>query len=721
MDLLETLRSKGYRIVYSDDVVTPAMRALERDEVPIDLDLVRGELARHGLVLKELEAGVYIVVRRAAPEGQESRQVFSSLLEEIVVTPDRFDIAGEGFEQQRQVRADDLKLAPLRLGETMSLVESIPGVAIGSEEAAPRIRGSSGQDVMVVMDGFELYEPYHLPDFRSPLSLVDPEDVETLEVHTGGLSVAYGDRLGGLVRIETPATLPAETHAVDIGTASSRLSWSGALPRDGLWAASARAWYPNEVVEAVNVGDDDVSPNLADFFAKVQFQPSPRHRLSIHALGARDTIDYTAVEQDESADAEVGSSFLWARWGAHWSEAMTSETVLGVGHVSRERLGWAIAEDERETQVRDRRSTTFLSLAQRLSLQLGTRHVLAMGYDARRLRADYDYASSTSGEGRGEQVRFEAELAGTSIAAYVSDRIRLWPKFVVELGARWDLQNYNDERQLSPRINLAWRLAEHHVVRVSAGRYAQSQRIHELEVQDGITEFSRAQISDQVSASWEGETPSGVRFRFGGYARWLKHLRPRFENLYSPVELFPEVEADRVRIDADRARSRGLELSLESPLRYKKVHGSFSYTLSRVEDREDGRWVPRSWDQRHAASASLIFQLNSRSNFSLAAVARTGWPTTPPPAGQEALRKELPPGSRNSVRLGAYYRLDVRYSHFFVLPKARLRLDLGVTNLTNRRNECCTDVGVDAASGEVFSETKYWVGIAPVLNLSWRF
>ena len=798
-EVLESLRAQGFPIVYSDEIVRPELEVDAPAGGPWNLDQARGALAGHGLELRQLEGGVYLVVRGPLRKGAIRGRVLSALsdrpvaaaeltirgpvdkvvhsqadgrfeaaelaagsyqlivesasfqtqrlavqvpvqgraeteltvrlelkpelLVEIVVTPDRYDITAEGWEDRSRISRAELQDTPLRVGETLAMAETIPGVAIGSEQAPPRIRGSGDRDVLVVMDGLELYEPYHLPDFRSPFSLVDPEAVDTLEIHTGGMSAQFGDRIGGLVRIETPSSIPSEPRAFSLGSASARASWSGALPRDGFWAASARLWYPNAGWNTVEVGDDEIDPRLGDLFGKLQFRAGSNGTLSLHLLGSSDEVDFTAAENDETVQASVTSRYAWGRWSTVWSPATTSETVLGVGRVDRARDGRATGAVGETSLVRDDRALGFFAVSQRWSHRIGARHLLGAGFDLRRLRADYDYASTVFDELDPRAVEFDLEPSGTSVAAYFSDRLRLGERAVLELGARWDAQGHTDDSQVSPRLNLAWRLGDRGVFRISAGRYAQSQRIHELEIEDAVTKFAPAQISDQVSAAWEGELGSGWRCRIGGYERRLRRLRPRFENLFDPIELFPEVERDRIRIDAGRARARGLELSLESPSAHGWILGRLAYTLSRADDREPGRWVPRSWDQRHAASASISLRLGSASRLALAAYARSGWPTTPVPDNPEQL---LDPGAellafRNSARFPSYFRLDARYSFTRAVRQSSLRFDLAVSNLTDRNNVCCVDVAIDPETGELIADQEFWTDIAPVLSAAWRF
>jgi hypothetical protein len=54
-----------------------------------------------------------------------------------------------------------------------------------------------------------------------------------------------------------------------------------------------------------------------------------------------------------------------------------------------------------------------------------------------------------------------------------------------------------------------------------------------------------------------------VQLRIEGYRKNYRRLSPRFENLFDPLVLLPELEPDRVRLDPSRARSEGIEVLLK--------------------------------------------------------------------------------------------------------------------------------------------------------------
>jgi hypothetical protein len=152
-----------------------------------------------------------------------------------------------------------------------------------------------------------------------------------------------------------------------------------------------------------------------------------------------------------------------------------------------------------------------------------------------------------------------------------------------------------------------------------------------------------------------------------------------------------------------------------------------AYSLARVEDRVDGRWVPRSWDQRHALNASVDWTPGPGWDLTLAATVHSGRPTTPVSGTLvDGLGAATPIfGPRNSDRLPAYGRADLRVSRSIPLRGSDLRGTLTVTDLLNRGTSCCiVDVTVlPQPDGSVIVARHLRDGLPRLVTfgINWRF
>jgi hypothetical protein len=199
----------------------------------------------------------------------------------------------------------------------------------------------------------------------------------------------------------------------------------------------------------------------------------------------------------------------------------------------------------------------------------------------------------------------------------------------------------------------------------------------------------------------------------------MTRLRPRYENVFDTLLIFPELRADRMRIAPDRGSARGAELLVRTDPA-ARWSGWISGTLARATDEIDGVEVPRSWDQRHA----MTFSINHRRsvwNVNVAGTYHSGWPTTPITARLVDGRVVSEPGPRGGARLPAYHRVDVRVSR----SAGPLSLFLEVLNVLDHTNVTRID-GFDfnvAADGAVtpLAREESVLGILPSFGVTWRF
>jgi hypothetical protein len=317
---------------------------------------------------------------------------------------------------------------------------------------------------------------------------------------------------------------------------------------------------------------------------------------------------------------------------------------------------------------------------------------------------------------------------GESYSVYVSDRLRLSDRLVTDLGMRWDRQTYlppGDDEQFSPRASVLYRVSARTDVRVSYGRFFQAEGLLDLQAEDGVLAFAPAQSAAHSIAGVEHRFANELALRVEVFRKWTHSARPRYENLFDPLELLPELRPGRVQVSPGRAEARGLEVFLSGE---RPVAWWANYSLARAEDVIDGARVPRSWDQRHAFSAGVEWEAGAWM-LNAAATAHSGWPVTlvmletvPGPGGVPTTVAVA--GERNAERLDWLRRLDFRASRTYAPKVGSLRFFAELTNVTNRDNPCC--LGYDSVTlpgGEpgLAAEERHGLPLTANVGLLWEF
>jgi hypothetical protein len=168
-----------------------------------------------------------------------------------------------------------------------------------------------------------------------------------------------------------------------------------------------------------------------------------------------------------------------------------------------------------------------------------------------------------------------------------------------------------------------------------------------------------------------------------------------------------------------------MELQLETD-RLQPLSGWVSYTRSSAEDRIQGRWIARSWDQPDAVQIGGRWAAHPWKVTGLFTW-HSGWPTTPLLASstvwQDPNTASVTLGPRNSERLPSYASLDLRFSWDHPLSAGGIfQVSLELNDVTNSKSICCRYLSVRPTSqgSELIVASDNWVGFAPQLTFRWH-
>jgi outer membrane receptor protein involved in Fe transport len=658
-------------------------------------------------------------------------------LPEIIVTSSHYDIRYQQAGSHTFLDRELTTKLPNLGDEALRTIARLPGATSGGLSSRHHVRGGLQNEQLFLLDGLRLYEPYHLKDFHSITTIVPPGAIAGINFYSAGYQARYGDRMSGVVDIELRE--PPEKPATELGLTffhASALS-RGGFGGDGRgdWLVSARRANLDLIADVVN--PEYGAPRYQDYLAHVGWNTGG-HYLSGNALFSNDKISLAQPDGSERASARYKNDVLWLKAESEWSERLESRTILSATDIGNRRSGVTEKPGVLEGFVEDGRDFRSLALKQDWLYSISDRWLLSAGVELKRLEADYRYDGALTIDppfdsildNQPSQTRaIETSPRGAQYAVYTEVRWRPVNSVAIDLGLRWDQQTYTtamDDEQMSPRVNLLWRLNDRTDLRLAFGQYYQAQEINELQVSDNVVDFHPAQRARHLVASLTHVFPAGTELRLEAYQKKYYGLMPRFENAFDPLILIPELQIDRVRIDGDRATAEGLEITLSGDSE-QDLSWWAGYSWSRSVDELDGLRVPRSWDQRHSVSAGISRDW-SHWSISAAALIHSGWPKTVlladtvPQDGTTELSLYVEP--RNSRRHEAFQSLDVRVSRRFDLPRGELSAFLEVTNLLNHENPCCTEYGIELDENGnqlLVSDEGTWLPIIPSLGVLWSF
>ena len=741
-EVIDEFRSAGYPFAYSTGLVGDSLTVTSEPAATKPFDIVSEILAPHGLTLRTI-AGVHLVIRidrvqsnDAVPPSGAADDNAAPEIEMIVVSASRYEISRDIANSRYQLDRRSIQSMPDVGDDPVRITQRLPGAAASGTSAKTHFRGGNTNEIGIMLNGQWLFDPFHVRDYQSVFSAIDSRAISGVEVYTGGFPARYGDRMSGMVLMESMDQEESRHHEIGVSVFNTSLLTTG--NGDGRrWLFSARRGNLDLVIDP-RFGQ----PAYYDVFGEFEQALTDHTTLSANALYADDRVRVVTESDPDELEQVVSTTRnaqFWLNLETQWSDSLASSTVLSATSYDNLRVGSTDDEEKMVSSVDDERRVDLFMFRQDWTWQPSQLHFVQWGLQVSYGDASYRYAGSAEyfglpalypGQPQIVTRNNSADPRGGSFAVYVSDRWRVAPKTTLEWGLRWDDQAYNElssDAQLSPRINLLHAPNERTELRMTWGRYHQSQGIHELQIEDDITNFWPAERSDHVIFGLRRLMGRSHSLRFEAFYKDMSQVRPRFENLFDPLGVIPEFQPDRVMLAPQSARSTGLELTLD----FASASWDWwvTYTLAEVTDRIDDIDQPRSWDQRHAFQGGLTWT-NERWTVGAAASVHSGWPTTDlelvqvgtDPDGQPIL--QAIPGTRNGLRVGTFASLDFRVSRRFDVRRGSLLVFLEVSNLLDRRNECCVDwdiaEGEEGASFLEFSH-DYWLPRLPAIGVLWEF
>ena len=742
---LEALQAEGIALVYSSDLVQPWMRVAASPSSSDKAEALTEILAPFGLAASPGPGGSLLIVRETAAAdtaGLDDSEVPETQpgivapptpsIEEIIVAASRFQLARNVGESVTLLSSQDIEYMPDLGDDPLRAMARLPGVASDSVSARTNVRGGETRETVVRLDGLRLHDPFHLKDFNSVFSAIDPRVVSSIDIYTGGFPAAFGESLSSVVDVTSLEPPERRYHEVAFSFFSTSVLTSGHFGSgggDGSWVASIHRGNLDLLHETSekHVG----RPTYEDIYAKAAFPVNDRLRLTANLLFVRDDIFVAEYDGEHQGEVLGEDTYLWLRLDHSPRPNWEGATIVARTRLLNERSGQSRLPGIGSGWLDDRRDSTLYTVQSDWSAALNEGLLVHFGGLLSRMNGRYRYSDEVAfdvlvdfpGAPRMfERARdFRLDPAGNRSELYGSVRVLPTDRLAMQFGLRWDRQTLSPGREgtLAPRLGLRYRFAEKLHLKASLGRFYQAQTIHEVQLQDGVQRYFPPQRADHAVIGLERDFESGPRLRLEAWFKAMADLRPRYENLLNSLVLVPELKPDRIRIAPEEADARGVELFFDHRLGSATTWWA-GYTWSQVMDRIDGRSQLRSWDRTHALSAGLSRD-TARWHVGVAVTVHTGWPTTP--VALDSSGSIVAVGERNSGRAGHYRAVDLRITRKFQRARSSGSIFFELTNLFDRSNPYSQEyeLAPGPSGDELRLQTVHTLPRVPSLGFVWTF
>lgn len=666
-------------------VLTPLLLALVLS--PLGARSAQAAAAKAGTVASEEVLDTVVITARGYGQSQSA-------------TP-----GGVGVVDEREIQES----MPLGVADVL---DRIPGVDISTDSpwgAETVIRGMSRDSVLVLIDGCRLNGT---TDINGRMGLVNPQDVERVEVLKGPVSTLYGSgSTGGVVNIVTRegrfAEQPELHGEVSLGYSSNpqgpNTYGNVRYGSDDLWIYGSLGWRDHDSAYSGggdvirNSGYMDLQGKVALGYAwdaehetAIQYQHADADDVGIPGTGSA-PLPATADVSLKSNDR----TFVQLRQSYRPEHGALDESVLTLSYQS----------IVRDPAIMNARTGSILQdpYAEHETLALNWRNVFDLG--EHRLTAGIDawswYMTGDRWNAAGVYAKPVPDTNTFSGGLFVEDDWKFAPAWTLNLGLRTDgvlIENeetdtvkagYKNDLDWGAHAGLTWAFAPRWSATALAATSYRTPNMLELykniTLGGGVNEVGNPELHSEKSRYGEmGLHYTGPELRASAAA---------FLNLVDDLITSEEVSATLYRMaNTSEARLSGLEGSLE--WRFAPAwtaYGNVSWTEGRNED--TGEWL------RFVAPLNGLIGLRNDLDSGFWWALESRW---------AAEQHQVPEGA---LKTDSWAIVNARCGYGFEALGLGNELTLAVTNFldTQYRNHLATSRGVELYAPGIGLEANWRV------------
>jgi hypothetical protein len=575
---------------------------------------------------------------------------------DIIVLAPRVD------ETERPINKAEARMTAGTFGDPLRAVELLPGIT-PLISAVPYffVRGAPPGSVSFYIDEARVPQLYHVGPGSS---ILHPQFVEAVALHSGPYRARYGDATSGVVTTRVTTQIDSAGAEVE-GKVFESSAYAGA-PIDGGRGSVAVAGKVSHLGPVIALVNPDIRLSYWDYQTLVAHHITPRDQLSVLALGAG---DFVGEVENGAVDINIESAFhrLKVAYDRNLSRGLDSQNYVILGL---------------ETSTFGNQNETFhgRSLGAGTSLTYVVDGSWEWATGATTDVADIDASDATAFVGESNH----AAVSRADWQAALWGEGRYSPVRAVELDAGLRLAGYHSlsasAGAVEPRLTSTLQLSERWKTVLAVGYSTQAPT---AAVPAPAVRPAELRGDLQRALQRSATLRYAIAREFTGEATAFYN---EYQNLSDPLSL--STTADPLEVgdvpgggeppreelnfsDRPNGRSYGLEVLLRRPFN-NALSGSISYSLSRSTRRVGGSDFPSSFDRTHVFNGTLGYDFGSGYYASSRLMLYSGLP----------VRVLGDTGGRTGGRGDPFVRVDARVSKAWELSWGQLMLIVEMLNAT---------------------------------------
>ncbi|MBT8377917.1 MAG: TonB-dependent receptor [Ignavibacteria bacterium] len=597
---------------------------------------------------------------------------------EKIIRENRTDISLE------RISVKELEILPKGVEtDIFRTLQFIPGVsATGDVTAKYYVRGGGGDQNLILLNGIEIYNPFHSLGL---FSVIDPDMINNIEFYKGGFTSEYSGRLSSVMDV---ISKDGNKNRFGLKGAMSFLTAKGLIEGpipNGSFMITGRKSYNNDVLK--KFFDEQTIPiDFYDLSFKVNYSSEDifeNAKFAAFGFISNDDIDYKDPLRER---------FKWKNnlYGFEWLQVydvpLFSRLGISLSTFEGEVIPNLSSLKPRKNEVQD------FTINFDMNVVYENRDEIGLGIKLKTIDSKF---SQTNFVG----IESSIEKFAGNLSIYGKYKFLRWKNFGLDAGTRFNVTGLTSGGGgvFEPRVSLTYRFLPWAAFKAAWGIYLQ-EMITVSDESEIISVFEPWIITpDYIKPS------KAIHYNAGIDINVLRGLQISVEGYYKLLQDIPIVNDQKFTVaDPDLLPGKGESYGWEFLANYSVDPFNFtaSYTLSWAYKEVNGWTYYPKYDTRHAGNVILEFNLGSGWIASAVWNYSSGYPFTQligfydkyfPNNTQNGINESgfIPYaylGDKNLGRLPAYHRLDLSLIKRLRVLLVNFELGVSAINVYDRKN-----------------------------------
>ena len=680
------------------------------------------------------------------------------------------------------LQSDKIEKISTAMPDVLRAIQYLPGIAVNNEYSAEfNVRGGNKDENLVMVNGAEVYEPFHIKEAsNASVGIFNVDLINNVDLITGGFSARYGDRLSSVVNIEyRDGNREKYKGAATVSLAYADGYVEGPISSKSSFIIGVRKTYLEYLISMINFDYEDIDrakPSFYDVQGVLSYDFSSTNKLKFEFLHSGDDFRYNPDASNSflnyQGEYNGQSAFFIEKIGTfqdnigkYNSTLLDLQSIVFLSNNAFLKTNLSLY-DQRDNEYRlwkrtstkdisadhiyfDNRSNIrenrailnikTLELKTALDYQFTPFYETKSGISIKNIiyqqsftdnriidnaRNTKRYPDTTYYYKKKEGLYFANELLDAEsykVSAYLENVFQLHNNFLMNIGGRVDYFDINKDLNISPRVSLAYFSKFGSVIRAAWGEYYQAPIYRQLAYSVAADTNTQAQHATHYILGLE-QNFTLTRSKLSTLKFKLDLYYKDYKDLISSYyATFDRLAYSRHNDSKGYAKGLDLYILLSIPNFYTWI--SYGYLDAKENDLTDNiGYYPRYTDQTHTLTWVADISLGKGWGVNTRFAYGSGFPYTPRESyfDEESDQFHWRKEKINSATLPPYKRVDLRVSKDFVFKHFTLKTFIDISNILNFENIQGFEYKFDSIGKPKLEKVLLWP-ILPSFGIRFQF